>query len=288
MGQAVDEIQGEVFKFRLPGGVHGGLQHGHALLQPGEDAAGAAEGDGGELLPVGGDVVPRDERAHAVPVEEVREAGVPLLDQAGEGVLVLHHGVGALVPPVAPAVVDDGGPAVAHMVVRRHDEPGVQELDDHVEVPAGVLSEAVDQLDDARGLGGGDVDPPLDLVPLVEGLETDLMQHRCSSCSAARSGAALRCPDGKIRCYIKYNMRRPRCQPGLSLKDEEEGAGTGTAGQGQQRRCAVPAPAGRPPVFFEIARRAALLGRGAWRAAFFFRKGLLFEAGWAMLSIKSL
>ena len=107
--------------------------------------------------------------------EEAGEAGVFLLDQGGQGVLVLHHGVGALVPPVAPGAVDHGGPAVAHMVVRRHDEAGVQEFGDHVKIAPGVLPEAVDQLNDAHRLGCGDIDPPLDLVPLVEGLEADLV-----------------------------------------------------------------------------------------------------------------
>ena len=107
--------------------------------------------------------------------ENIGEAGVLLLDQLRQGVLVLHHGMGALVPPVAPGAVDYSGPAVAHVVVRRHNKPGVQEFGNHVEVPPGVLPKAVDQLDNAHGLSGRDVDPPLDLVPLVEGLKADLV-----------------------------------------------------------------------------------------------------------------
>ena len=61
------------------------------------------------------------------------------------------------------------------MVVRRHDEAGVQEFGDHMKIAPGVLPEAVDQLNDAHRPGGGDIDPPLDLVPLVEGLEADLV-----------------------------------------------------------------------------------------------------------------
>ena len=61
------------------------------------------------------------------------------------------------------------------MVVRRHDETGVQEFGNHVKIPPGVLSKAVNQLDNAHGLGGRDVDPPLNLIPLVEGLEADLV-----------------------------------------------------------------------------------------------------------------
>ena len=107
--------------------------------------------------------------------EEIGEAGILLLDQRCQGVLVLHHGVGPLAAPVAPGVVDHGGPAMAHMVVRGHDEAGVQEFGNHVEIPPGVLPEAVNQLENAHGPGGRDVDPPLDLIPLVEGLEADLV-----------------------------------------------------------------------------------------------------------------
>ena len=115
--------------------------------------------------------------------KEIGKAGVFLLDQLRQGVLVLHHGVRTLVSPVAPGVVDHSGPAVAHVVVRRHDETGVQKFGNHMEIPPGVLPEAVNQLDNAQGLGGGNINPPLNLVPLVEGLKADLVQHCCSSCS---------------------------------------------------------------------------------------------------------
>ena len=83
------------------------------------------QGDAGELLAIGGDVVPGDEGAHAVAEQEIGEAGIPLLDQPGKGMLVLHHGAGALVAPVSPGAAGGGGFAVAHVVVCRHDEPGL-------------------------------------------------------------------------------------------------------------------------------------------------------------------
>jgi len=71
------------------------------------------------------------------------------------------------------------------VVVGRHDEAGVHERHDHVEVAAGVLAEAVDQLHDALRLAGRDVDPPRHLVSVVRRWKADFMQHGKSllSCS---------------------------------------------------------------------------------------------------------
>ena len=81
-----DQVQGWIYvPAAKPVGI---IQLVHALLQAGEDAAGAAESDGGKLGAVGGDVVPGDEGAHAMAEEEIGEAGVLLLDQLRQGVLI--------------------------------------------------------------------------------------------------------------------------------------------------------------------------------------------------------
>jgi hypothetical protein len=46
---------------------------------------------------------------------------------------------------------------------------------DHVEVSAGVLTEAVDQLNDALWSAGRDVDPAIDLVAFIEGQKLHFM-----------------------------------------------------------------------------------------------------------------
>ena len=66
MGQAVDEIQGEVFKFRLPGGVHGGL-----YLIHGVDAANLRQ------FPVVGGLHPQGQAVEPCPPEGPEGLPVP-------------------------------------------------------------------------------------------------------------------------------------------------------------------------------------------------------------------
>lgn len=65
---------------------------------------------------------------------------------------------------------------MAGVVVGGDDESGVEQGRDEVDVAAGVLPQAVDDLDGAARGGGGDVDPGLDLVAAVGGGEGDLVQ----------------------------------------------------------------------------------------------------------------
>ncbi len=102
-----------------------------------------------------------------MPEHEIGEVGVLLAHDIHEALLVFHHGVRPGVAPVAPRVVGDGGGAMSDVVVCGHDEARVHERDDHVEVAAGMLAEAVDELDDALGLAGRNVDPARDLIAVV-------------------------------------------------------------------------------------------------------------------------
>ena len=155
------------------------LAHGGGVR---EDARGAAVDDAREQVAVLRGEVARDHGAHGVAEHVVRQVGVLLDDAVVEELLVLHHGVRPGVAPVAPGVVGDGGGAMAHVVVGGHDVAGLHEGDDQVEVAARVLAEAVDELDDALGLGdGGDVDPAGHLVAAVGRCELDLVKHGLSS-----------------------------------------------------------------------------------------------------------
>ena len=99
--------------------------------------------------------------------QEVGQVRVLLAHEVVEALFVFHHGVRAAVAPVAPGVIGDGRCAVSHVVVGRHDVARVHEGHDKVEVPAGVLAEAVDELHDALWLAGGDVYPAGNGVPFV-------------------------------------------------------------------------------------------------------------------------
>ena len=100
--------------------------------------------------------------------QEIGQIRVFLTYQFFQLMLVLHHGMAALVSPVAPGVILQGGLAMAYVVVGRHDESGVHEPHDHMQIPPGMLAVAVDHLNDALRLCRRDIDPSIDLVPLVE------------------------------------------------------------------------------------------------------------------------
>ena len=151
------------------------LQIGCGVLQGRQSAAGAAHGGTGQFIAIVRDVVTGDEGAHAVSEQEVRQVGIHLFDDAGKGVFVFAHGLIAFGAPVSPAVVDDRGLAVADMVVGGNDVAGVHEGDDHVEIAAGMLTKTVDELDDALRFTGRHIDPSLDILLPVIGLETDFM-----------------------------------------------------------------------------------------------------------------
>ena len=106
-------------------------------------------------------------------VGQVREA---LGDHLAQGLLVLDDDARPVLAGVLPHPAPHGGAAVAGVVVGGDDESGVEQGRDEVDVAAGVLPQAVDDLDGAARGGGGDVDPGLDLVAAVGGGEGDLVQ----------------------------------------------------------------------------------------------------------------
>ena len=71
------------------------------------------------------------------------------------------------VAPVTPRVIQDSRGTVSDVVVGRHDEAGVHERDDHVEITARMLAEAVNELHDTLGFARWDVNPADNLVTLV-------------------------------------------------------------------------------------------------------------------------
>ena len=89
---------------------------------------------------------------------------------------------------------------MAHMVVGGDDETSIHKGDDHMQVAAGMLAEAVNQLHDALGRAGRHIDPAGDLVATVVGIELDLMQHgslprltdKMAQLSQGRAGARRR------------------------------------------------------------------------------------------------
>ena len=157
-----------------------------------------------------------------MPEHEVGQVGVFLGHDVHEALLVFHHGVGAGVAPVAPGAVRDGGGPVAHVVVGSHDEAGVHERHDHVEVAARMLAEAVDELHDALGLARRHVDPAGDLVAFVARGEGDFVEHGLSlSCRGVLPRAfvdrAFGCEEGLGMAgllFLRARSSRARCHYG--------------------------------------------------------------------------
>ena len=83
--------------------------------------AGAHDDGTAQFLPVFAQVLPGIERAHAVPQQEIRHAGVELLCQLGHGVKVLQHGAVAVrLGKIAVVGLGADGTAVAQMIVSGH------------------------------------------------------------------------------------------------------------------------------------------------------------------------
>ena len=116
-----------------------------------------------------------------MPEEEIRKIRVHLLHDPCQDVFIFHHRVSAFVSPVAPGIIDDCCLAVADMVICSDYEACIHECDDHVEVPPGMLTESMDQLDDSFRLACRDIHPSLHLIAFIERLETNLMQHSSTS-----------------------------------------------------------------------------------------------------------
>ena len=82
---------------------------------------------------------------------------------------IFHHRVAALFTPVPPGTrILHRSFAMAHMVIGSNDIAGFQIADDHVEIPAGMFTEAVNQLNDALRLAGRHIDPAIYSVAFVK------------------------------------------------------------------------------------------------------------------------
>ena len=119
---------------------------------------------------------------------EVRQVGILLNHHIVEELLVLHHGVRARVAPVTPRVVGDSRGTMSHVVVGSNDESCVHKGNDHVEVPARMLAEAVHQLNDARRLARRHIDPTSHLIATVARRKLNFMQHKSSPRRHSRAG----------------------------------------------------------------------------------------------------
>ena len=140
----------------------------------------------------------------------MRQVGVLLADEVLETFLVFHHGVRAGVAPVTPGVVGDGRGSVAHVVVGRHNEAGVHERHNHVQVAAGVLAEAVHELHDSHRVAGRGVNPAGDGVSVVGGREVDLMEHVVLLSAAGRPrGLTPSATPPKGGPRLDYRKQRP-------------------------------------------------------------------------------
>ena len=93
---------------------------------------------------------------------------------------VLHHRVWALVAPVAPTVVFDSGFPVTNVVVSSHDVACLQQVDDEVQIAAGMFAETVNKLDNAFRLRRRNINPAVNSVSFVERGESDFVQHGAS------------------------------------------------------------------------------------------------------------
>ena len=66
---------------------------------------------------------------------------------------------------------------LADMIVGSNNKAGVHECDNHMQVPSGVFTKTVDQLNNPPGFTCGYIDPGLYHVALVVGEETEFMKH---------------------------------------------------------------------------------------------------------------
>ena len=99
---------------------------------------------------------------------------------------------------------------MAHVVIGGHDVAGIHQRDDHVEIATRMLAKAMDELDDAFGLGGGDIDPAGYLVATIGRGELDFVKHGASLLSEDGfcSGARFRCAHAHYRIWRRGKKAR--------------------------------------------------------------------------------
>ena len=129
-----------------------------------------------EPVAVVGHETARDHRTPGVPEDDVGQVGVELTHLVAQSALISHHDLVGVVSGVGPDPRGHGRLAVSGVVVGDDDEPGIEQLGDQSKVAARVLTESVDDVDDAARLGGGLVDPTEDGVATVGRRELDFVK----------------------------------------------------------------------------------------------------------------
>ena len=141
----------------------------------------AAQHQGGDVLAVLGGVGPGQHGTPAVAEHHVGNVGIVAHGDVVEGFFVLNVGLIAAGVGIAQSAAVIACLAVADVVVGVDHEAGSLEFADHVEISAGVLAVAVDDLDDAPGLAQGAVGPGFHGVPAVGGGEADLADRHVTN-----------------------------------------------------------------------------------------------------------
>ena len=141
----------------------------------------AAEHEPLEVVAVERGIGAAEHRAPAVAEHEVQQSGVVLNGNVVQRLLILEVGHVAAGVRVAHCAAVVGGLAVADVVVRVDDEARGLEFAYHVQIAAGVLAEAVDELNDGSGLAERGLCPCLDGVAPVGGWEADLSYGHAGS-----------------------------------------------------------------------------------------------------------
>ena len=155
----------------------------HELLQhrPGrirrEISAGTAQGRRLQIRSEARHVLPCDHGTHAVAEHQIREIRETGRGQIVKLLLILHHRLIPGAAPVAPRIVHYSRLPVSHMIIRRNDKTGVDKSPNHMEIAAGMLSEAMDQLNDAGRLRRRHIDPVLHIIASVDRSKTLFIQH---------------------------------------------------------------------------------------------------------------
>jgi hypothetical protein len=142
--------------------------------------------------------------------EEERQFRMELPHAVVKRGFVLHDGGHTVLTSVPPLSRDQGRTAKTGVVVCGHDEAGVQQGRDHMQIPPGVLPQTVSHLDDGAGCTNRLVDPRLDPVTPIVRRELDLADaHRL----LLDAGPTLLCA-GLVRTPPPRKVRSPHTAGG--------------------------------------------------------------------------
>ena len=109
---------------------------------------------------------------------EVRDSRIHICYNVMQFLFVFHHRSEALIAPVTPTVVLNGGFAMAYMVICCNDIASFHKTGDHVQITSGVFTEAMDQLNDAYRFLCGYINPAIDFVAFVKRVKFQFVKHK--------------------------------------------------------------------------------------------------------------